>query len=109
MHRKYDYEARNRSKQVFTPATLIENLDADPRMPSGYSICRELSIFPEDRSELAQLLFDFLRDPTNRPFLARNNRRAFHDLAARFLTTETQLLFWPAHLIETGHQYLYRL
>lgn len=98
--------ARNRIEPAKTGKALLAQLNADPCMPPGYTLCEELSIFEEDEDEFAQVLFDFAQDPTNVKLMEEDDRNNVHELAARFLDQETKLIFWNPLLVETEHKFM---
>ncbi|ERF72225.1 hypothetical protein EPUS_02112 [Endocarpon pusillum Z07020] len=101
--------AGNRSKTAKTGEALLAQLDADPRMPADYTMCQELCIYEEDDDDFARILFEFAQDPCNVELMQRNDTDSFWELANRFLTNETKLLFWPSFLIETQHKFFHNL
>jgi len=101
--------ARNHTKRANDPKSVVAQLQADPRMPVDYTICRELSIKKEDEDEFAQALFDIVRDASNAQLMKTDTSENRHEMASRFLTKETKLKFWPKFLVETDHKFLHIL
>jgi hypothetical protein len=100
---------RDHAKEAKPPQSPVALLNADPRMPNGYTVFRELSIGREDEEQFAQTLFDFVNDFSNSMMMRSSDPETSYKLAKRFLTRETKLKFWPTFLVKTEHEFLHVL